>query len=310
VTRAAVLALLVALVASAHAQVDTADTVSYRVRAGDTLDVIAAEYYGDKAQAVFVVTENHLADPKTHRIRGVSPGDRVKIPVTREIATAKGDTFESLAQTYLGDARRATFLAEFNGISIDDSLAAGTALALPMHVTHTATAGESLAMIATYYYGDARQADLLKRYNNLDHNSIEKGDSLVVPNLHVHVRAGRQPPLDAESKERRDRQRKAIADAAEALPRARSAWLLGDFAGVKAALEHLADDADYLDAKTAIEIGVLLGKAHVAFDEKDAAVAAFARVIDRRPRTLLSAYADSPKVLEAWRKAGGHVEGE
>lgn len=302
--------VVLAFATSAYAQVDTADTVGYRLRGGDTLDVIAAEFYGDKSQANFLVTENHLADPKTHRVRSVSQGDRIKVPVTREIATAKGDTFESLAQTYLGDARRAPFLADFNQLSIEDSLPAGTVITLPLHVTHTATGGESLAMIASYYFGDPKQADMLKRYNNLDRTSIDKGESIIVPNPRVHVRPGKEPPLDAESRDRRDRQRKAIADAAETLPRARSAWLLGDFTGVKAALEHLADETDYLDIKTATEIGVLLGKAHVAFDEKDAAVAAFARVIDRRPRTLLSPYADSPKVLEAWRKAGGHVEGE
>ncbi len=308
--RAAILAAVAGLVASAHAQVDTADAVSYRLRQGDTLEVVSAEFYGDKTQAVFIVAEKHLIDAKTHRLRNVSAGDRIKVPVTRDIATAKGDTFESLAQTYLGDARRAPFLAEYNGIAIDDSLAAGTLLTIPMRVSHTATSGESLAAIASQYYSDARQADLLKRYNNLDKSSLDKGDTIVVPNLRVHVRAGKQAPLDADAKDRRERQKKALADVAEALPRARSAWLLGDFAGVKAALDHLADEADYLDAKNAIEVGLLLGKAHVAFDEKDAAVAAFARVIDRRPRTLLSAYADSPKVLELWRKAGGHVEGE
>jgi LysM repeat protein len=304
------LVVIAALVAPALAQVDATDTVSYRVHQNDTLDVIAAEFYGDKSQAMFIVVENHLADAKTGKVRAIHGGDRLKIPVTREIATAKGDQLESLAQNYLGDARRAPFLADFNSIAIDDSLAAGTVLTIPLHVTHVATTGESLAQISTTYFGDAKQAEMLKRYNNLDRNSIEKGDSIVVPNLHAHVRAGKMPAMDAESKDRRDRQRKAQADIAEALPRARSSWLLGDFAQVKAALEHVADEADYLDAKSAVECVLLLGKAHIAFDERDAAAAAFARVLDRRPHFLLSAYAESPKVLDAWRKAGGHVEGE
>jgi LysM repeat protein len=304
------LLVIAALVAPALAQVDATDTVSYRVRQNDTLDVIAAEFYGDKAQAMFIVVENHLAEAKTGKVRAIHGGDRLKIPVTREIATAKGDQLESLAQSFLGDARRAPFLADFNSIAIDDSLAAGTVLTIPLHVTHVATANESLAQISTTYFGDAKQADMLKRYNNLDRNSIEKGDSIVVPNLHAHVRAGKMPAMDADSKDRRDRQRKAQADIAEALPRARSSWLLGDFAQVKAALAHVADEADYLDAKSAVECALLLGRAHVAFDERDAAAAAFARVLDRRPHYLLSAYAESPKVLDAWRKAGGHVEGE
>jgi len=304
------LVVIAALVAPALAQVDATDTVPYRVRQNDTLDVIAAEYYGDKAQSMFIAIENHLVDAKTGKMRAIHGGDRIKIPVTREIATAKGDTLEALAQTHLGDARRASFLADFNAIAIDDSPAAGTVLTIPLHVTHVATANESLAQISTTYFGDAKQADMLKRYNNLDRTSIDKGDSIIVPNLHTRVRAGKMPAMDADSKDRRDRQRKAQADIAEALPRARSSWLLGDFAQVKAALEHVADETDYLDAKTAVDCALLLGKAHVAFDERDAAAAAFARVLDRRPHYVLSAYSESPKVLEVWRKAGGHVDGE
>ncbi len=305
-------ALVVVAVLSAPvlAQVDAIDAVPYRVHQNDTLDLIAAEFYGDKTLSAFIVVENHLADAKTGRVRAIHGGDRLKIPVTHEIATAKGDTLEALAQTHLGDARRAPFLAEFNSIAIDDSLAAGTVLTIPLHVTHVATSNESLAQISTTYFGDAKQADMLKRYNNLDRSSIEKGDSIVVPNLHARVRAGKMPAMDADSKDRRDRQRKAQADIAEALPRARSSWLLGEFAQVKATLEHVADETDFLDAKTAIECAMLLGKAHIAFDERDAAAAAFARVLDRRPHYLLSAYTESPKVLEVWRKAGGHVEGE
>ena len=34
------------------------------------------------------------------------------------------------------------------------------------------------------------------------------------------------------------------------------------------------------------------------------------QALDRRPRQVLSPYAESPKVIAAWKKAGGHVEGE
>jgi hypothetical protein len=305
---ALVIAAVAASTAPALAQTDAADTLVYRVRQGDTLDVVAAEYYGDKNLGAFIITENHLLEPKQAKPRALRPGERLRVPITREIATAKGDGFETLAQAYLGDAKRAAFLADYNGLSIEENLPAGTVLVLPLRVTHTATSGESFAMISSFYFGDAKQADMLKRYNGLDKSGIDKGESIIVPLL--RVRSTKIAPLDTEGKDRRDRQKKAIGDAALALPRARSAWMLADFEGVKASLAHVADEVDFLDAATAVEIGILLGKAHVAFGEEDAAVAAFTLVIDRKPRTTLAPYRDSPKVIAAWRKARGHVEGE
>lgn len=300
--------LVLALLAStAYAQND--DTLTYRVRQGDTIDVVAAEFYGDKTLTMFIISENKLLEPKQYKARALRPGERLRVPVTREIATAKGDGFDQLAQTYLGDSKRAQYLADYNNLAIDDNLPAGTPLLVPVHVTHTAqTGGESLTAIAQLYYGDGKQAELLKKYNGLDRAGIDKGESIIVPLL--RAKSIKTIPLDADAKDRRDKQKKAVADAQLALPKARGAWMVGDFEGVKAALTKIADETDYLDAATAVEVDVLLGKAHVAFDEQDAAVAAFTHALDRRPRYTLAAYTDSPKVLAAWRKAGGHVEGE
>jgi hypothetical protein len=226
--------------------------------------------------------------------------------------TAKGDSFESLAATYLGDARRATVLAEFNGMSIDDAphLPVGLVLTIPLQVTHNATATESLQTVSTSYFGDGKQAEMLRKYNYLDKAAVEKGETILIPALAVKVRESRMPPLDAEAKARRDQRRKTNDLAASALPRARAAWAQGDFAGVRGALAHVAEDLDYLDGATAVEVALLVSRADVAFDETDRAVAELAQVLDRRPRYTLSAYAESPKVIAAWKKAGGHVDGE
>jgi len=287
--------LLLASVATAAAQ---GNTVSYRVRQDDTLDVIAAEYYGDRAQARLIVTENKLK-------KRVQPGQRLRIPVTRDIVTDKGDTFESLAQTHLGDPRRAVVLADFNERDVADIPPIGTPLSIPIQITHVAQNNESLASIATFYWSDGKQADVLRRYNFLDKTTLDKGESVIVPMIKVRVR--KQQPLDADAKARRDDQRQAADDAAHALPAARTAWLQGDFAGVKTALMPLADRIDYLDTDAAIEVGMLLGKALLAFDDPQHAAQAFKRVRDRKPTYTLSAYSDSPKVIEAWKKAGGQV---
>jgi phage tail protein X len=298
------LAIIALLTATALAQPDTT-VLNYRVQRGDSLDVLAAELYGDKDDAIFIIAENKLK-----RARPLNPGERLRIPVTREIRTEKGDNFESLAQRYLGDAKRAPFLAEFNHRSVEESLATGTELTIPFHVTHTAQGTETLAQISTTYFGNPKHADELAKYNAMDRTSIDKGEQLDVPILNVRVRDAKLPPLDAESQARDKQRRDAAALAQTALPAAHTAWMQGDFARVKEALALLADKTDYLDTDTAIDVDLMLGKAHVAFDDTALAVAAFTRVLARKPRYELSPYHDSPKVIEAWQKAVSQLQGQ
>lgn len=303
------LALLIAVALAAlgasraAAQEATGNTVVHRVRPGDTLELIAAEIYGDRARSVFLIVENKLP-----RARPLKPGERLRIPVSRELTTAPGDTFESVAAAYLGSARRGVFLADFNGMSAETSLAAGTLLTLPLTIVHTAAAAESLADIARVYFGDGNNAELLRRYNFLDKSVLDKKETLIVPAYHVRLNAAKLPAADAESRARRDHRRDAALRVARALPAARQAWKDGEFAEVKRVLAPLDPDLDYLDSNEAIDVGVLRGAAQVAFDEAEPALATFKRVIDRQSRATLRRYDYSPKILAIWQQAGGQIE--
>ncbi|MGH9886023.1 MAG: LysM peptidoglycan-binding domain-containing protein, partial [bacterium] len=246
----------------AHAQELPNDTVVHRVRQGDSLELIAAEFYGDRTKAVFIMVANRM----TH-VRPLRPGERLRVPISREVATSPGDTFESLAASYLGSARRGPFLASFNGLSSDDGLPAGTVIMIPFTIAHTAGSVESVSDIAKAYFGDGKNTEMLRRYNFLDRAAIEKGEVLLVPVYTVRLTPAKAPPLDTESRARREHRREAVGRAAKALPAARQTWRDGDFAAVKAALAPLDNDLDYLDSSDAVEIGVLLGSAYVANDE-------------------------------------------
>jgi LysM repeat protein len=298
------LAIIAVLAMATTAYAQEADTVTYKVKQGDSLELIAAEFYGDHAHTmIFIMVENKLQHP-----RKLAPGERLKIPVNREITTAKDDSFKKLATEYLGDPNRAQFLAEFNRMTAADSLATGTTIVIPFHVTHTAAGTETLQQISLAYFGDAREADMLKTYNNLDKTALDKNETITIPIFHVRTRADKMPTIDAESAQRRDQQSKAGAEAQLALPIARTAWLQGDFYAVKQALVPLAKKLDFFDVPTATEVGLLLGKAYVAYDDTPSAVALFTQVIGRQPNRTLSPYAESPKVLEAWRQASGRVQ--
>jgi LysM repeat protein len=277
------------------------ETIFYRVKAGDTLELIAAEFYGDRRYAVFVNVANKLTRPRPLR-----PGERLRIPVNRDITTAPGDTLASLATTYLSDARRAPFLAEFNQLPPDASLPAGTHILVPFQVTHVAAADERVAEIATRYFGDAKNTELLTRYNFLDRSVVGKGESIAVPIFHVKVRESRMPPSDEESAARATKRQQIAARAVTALPTAMAAWRDGNFAAVKRELADL--DVDYLDVGLAVDISILLGAAYLAIDDEDSALARFKQALERKPRHSVSPYWFSPRVREVWLRAGGRVD--
>ena len=71
-------------------------------QASDTLELLAAEYYGDRNDAVFIVVENKLSHAAQDSSRASGCASRSRAGST----TTTGDTFESLAGTYLGDPQR------------------------------------------------------------------------------------------------------------------------------------------------------------------------------------------------------------
>lgn len=287
---------------TAHADGEAlVDTTTYRVKKGDSLGLIAAEFYGDRSKAIFIMVENKLKHS-----RALKAGERLRIPVVREITTAPGDTFESLAATLLGDALRGRFLAEANAMQPEDNLAAGTQLIVPFTVVHTAAAKERIRDVTAAYFGSEKNADEIRRFNNLESDTLEKGDSIVIPSFNVRIQASRMPGVDADSKARRDRKRATAELAARMTPAARQAWRTGDYALVKKLLAGI--DIAYLPADAAAEVGILLGCAHVAYDDTDLAIAAFKRVLDRKRGQKLRAFDHSPKIIAVWKQANGQVE--
>ena len=300
VVRVLVLALTL-LVGAGRARADR-DYIVHQAKEGDSLELLAAEYYGDRHHAIFIMVANKMDHP-----RALKPGEKLRVPVTRAVTAAVGDTFEGLAQAYLGDKRRAEFLAEFNGMTLADGLTAGTVLTVPFHVVHTAAATETLDSIAAAYFGDSKNAALLRRYNFLQRNALVAKETIVIPIRHVKVRESALPPVDAESRARTEKRKATEAAAIRALPAAQAAWRSGDATEVRRGLIGL--DLDFVPSARAVELGMLLGAAYVALGDDDSALAAFRRALERRPTTM-HAYWFSPRIRELWHKAGGAVEAD
>ena len=295
---------LAALAAPAVAAAQPSESAAsiHKVEKGDTLELLAAEYYGDRRHKIYIMIENRM-----DHARELKPGEKLRIPVSNEVTVAVGDTLASLAGEYLGDERRAKYLAEFNRLDEGASLSAGMSLSIPLRVTYRANGKEPLKAIAAGLFRDDKKAALLKEYNFLRSDSLDKGQAITVP-IYLRVQPSKQRPPDAESKALVLKRTEVLEQAKRVLPSARAAWKAGDYAQVKRELAELMKTFPYLDTELAVDVGVLLGSAYVAFDDVDTARATFEQVLERSPKHALSAYAHSPRVRDVWLKAGGTVD--
>lgn len=268
----------------------------HKVRKGDTLELLAAEYYGNRVHKIYIMVENQL-----DHVRPLKLGEFLRIPISEQITVAKGDTLAGLSETYLGDAKKVAYLADANGLTTESSLALGQEVTVPMQVRYRAKGEEKLHDIALGLFADAKLASLLEKYNKLQSSVLSPGQIIYVPVPKVRIQASKRRPQDADAKARIAQRKKMKASALQVLPGARAAWRTGDYGVAKR--ELIALDTDYLDAKLAAEISVLLGAVYIAFDDEDSALASFSESLDRLPSLKLAPEQYSPKILKVWELA-------
>ena len=109
-------ALLVTLVSASA----SAKMVVYSAKPGDTPESIAADYYGNRSEAIFILETNGL-----ERDKPLQPGQRVRIPTAFHYRVHKGDTLEGLAQKFLDDGGARRFWRRSAGCGRRTSCARG-----------------------------------------------------------------------------------------------------------------------------------------------------------------------------------------
>ena len=306
--RARVVASLVALAPAAHAQDDDDDTVIYRVKPG-------RHARADRRRVLRRSQPTRCSSWSRTRCstpRALKPGERLRIPVDardhdregRHVRVARAD-----ATSATRGARRSSPTS--TACPPTTTLAAGTLLTIPFHVTHTAARRPSRSRASRRRTSATASRPRCCAATTSSTRRAREGRVDRRADLHVRVRAveaaaGRRRVEGApRSAARGDRRARAAR-----CPRARAAWLQGDFGdGEGRARAVRRRDSTYLDTATAVEVGVLLGEAHVAFDDDGRARRSVHAACSSASRSyVLTPYADSPKVLAVWKKAGGHVE--
>jgi len=295
----------------------SAKVVVYSAKPGDTPESIAADYYGNRSQAIFILETNGLERDKPLR-----PGQRVRIPTAFHYRVHKGDTLEALSQKFLDDRRRAPFLAAFSGLRPADKLREGQDLLVPFQHVHRTEVPESLQSVARSFYGDTSKAKLLADYNFRSAPMLAKGERILVPVAHVHVRAVKLQPVverpapgskvkelpaaptlaAAPPKEAQKREAELAEKVGKSLSIAEKAYKDGSYSDVPAMLDKVLTEDEPSEAQLA-ELFRLKAFAYVALGLDELAVNAFREVLARKPDVALDEATVSPKIRSALERA-------
>jgi ferric-dicitrate binding protein FerR (iron transport regulator) len=119
--------------------------------------------------AVLLCPAAHAQDQAQDQAQGPSEGQSgqpvASVNIGRDVVVVEGDTLRSIAQRELGRRAYASFIAEFNSLALDDTLAVGSVLRIPINVPDR---GEAASVV--YFKGDA----------NLNGSPLEDAAAIVV----------------------------------------------------------------------------------------------------------------------------------
>lgn len=102
-------------------------SAAYRVRPGDTPSELSEKLLGGASRHSALMELNGLQARS-----GLDAGTEIEIPVLLEHTIDRGETLGEVARRFYGDAGRAAWLAEFNGIEKADAIRQGTRLQVPL----------------------------------------------------------------------------------------------------------------------------------------------------------------------------------
>lgn len=296
----ALAALILALSASARAY-------DHVARAGETLDQLATLYYGAVSYSMVIRAANGFLHPDNGRLL---EGERVKIPEVTYHRVSAAETWDTLADRYLGSPRRGRFLAEMNGAAATSVLAEGQVVKVPYQLLYVLAPGESLKTVAAQYLGGSFSAGWLHGYNLFKKKkSLSRGDAMLVPLVNVELTQTAKDRIKAAAGPDPTAEDKAFqVQAARSIAKLREDYVSGRYVHAVAEAERLLGTGK-LTVPQQIGVYKYLASAYVAFGDRDAAVAVFRAALAKQPDMELSSITTSPKILEAFREAQRQAEG-
>jgi hypothetical protein len=293
-------AIFAAMLLAASTLADPAAAWVHVARAGETLEQLARRYYGRPEQSKVIRAANGFVHPDDGRL---IEGERVEIPEVNYHRARVGDDWESIAEQYLGSARRGKFLAELNDKHPDEPLVEGKIVKIPYQLLYILAPDESLKAIARDYLDRARGANWLKDYNLKQKKKYGRGDALLVPLVDVEFTEEEQRRVDVERGEQYSgKDRQAQIDAVAQIAAMRKAFATGRYVRMVATGQRLLH-VGHLTVPQQIGVHKYLAFAYVALGAREMARGAFIEAIALQPGMELSPITTSPKILEVFREA-------
>lgn len=155
------------------------------VSQGETLAQIAIRFYGTPRFEAAIAGANAL---DAHGGSAIVPGQPLEIPAPGHHRVKDGDTWFSLARTYLGDPKRAETLARANGAVAWVPPVENQEIEIPAVVAHIAADGETMPGLAQRYLGDPNRAWELDLYNGREtKQKLLRGEVVLVPLIELSL---------------------------------------------------------------------------------------------------------------------------
>jgi tetratricopeptide (TPR) repeat protein len=273
-------------------------------RGGETLEQLAGRYYGKQERSIVIRAANGFVHPDDGSL---TRGELIEIPEVTYYQVVDNDSWETIANRFLGSPQRGSFLAEMNGFDIEKFPPRGMIIKIPYHLRHIFAVHESLKSVAKLYYNKKRKANFLMKYNLTRSRQVKRGSVVIVPLMKIEL-----------TKEERERvelaksNRLAISDfenqslARESLFQLNQAQGEGNYVEMVAIGQRMVG-AGNLTVPQEIGVNYYLGYAYVALREIDSARKAFKRALELQPSMELSPITTSPKILDVFREARKEV---
>lgn len=299
------LALLVVVIAALLAPAAPSHAFSYVAKRGDTLATLSLRFYGRVDREKILVTANALEG----RV-GLLPGMRLEIPTVTYHRVSQGETWETLAEHYLGDTKRAEALALANETMPWLPVETGREIVVPYALRVVAGPGDSTPSLAYSFLGHRDDAYMVDRFNSLKGRPLKSGDVLLLPVTDLALtdegtdaaREGLALQTGEAAGDARDAQTRADAE----LPFLAREIREGRWVAAVARGNELIGAGPLADEQAG-RVQRLLLEAYAALDETDLARSACEEWRRADPESPLDPIELSPKILRACAGLAGGV---
>ncbi len=277
----------------------------YVAKRGDTLATLSLRFYGRVDREKILVTANGVEGAVA-----LMPGMRLEIPTVSYHRVSQGETWETLADHYLGDAKRAEALALANETMPWLPVETGREVVVPYVLRVIAGPGDSTPSLAYSFLGHRDDAYVVDRFNSLKGRALKSGDVLLLPVTDLALtdegadaaREGLALHAGEAAGDARDAQVRADAELPFLTREVREGrWIAAISRGSQLV------GAGPLSDPQAGRVHRLLLEAYVALDEHDLARSACEEWRRADPESPLDPIELSPKILRACAGLAGGV---